>query len=110
MIVAKEASAYEMVPRGYGCAWRNYRSETVMCYPIPLNLVMAVLHRAWYWLILPKGLVVRRSDYERGFRNGKREEQDRQEESSGNPGVSPYEQGLRDGMRFQKLREGRDPT
>uniref|UniRef100_A0A6M3LFB8 Uncharacterized protein n=1 Tax=viral metagenome TaxID=1070528 RepID=A0A6M3LFB8_9ZZZZ len=46
--VRKTIREAEPLPRWYGGAWWNVDTRTVVCYPWPLNLVLA-LCRTW-WL------------------------------------------------------------
>lgn len=39
-------------PKGYGVAWDDYRwggPAEVVCYPVPLNVVLGVLRKAFLW-------------------------------------------------------------
>lgn len=40
-------------PRGYGIAWRSFDRNGAVCYPIPLNWIMAWLRGTWIWLQIP---------------------------------------------------------
>lgn len=39
-----------MIPGWYGIAWLDYTENSVICYPIPLNVVVAVIRNIWTWL------------------------------------------------------------
>lgn len=40
----------ELLPRGYGVAWREYDRDCSVVMPIPLNLIAGSLRRLWHWL------------------------------------------------------------
>lgn len=40
----------EPLPPGYGIAWRRYETDTAVCYPIPLNILLGWLRAAWFWM------------------------------------------------------------
>ena len=54
----------EMIPKGYGVAYRRLDRLTAVFYPIPLNLVVALLNRFWIWLRMGGNL------YNNGFHKG----------------------------------------
>lgn len=40
----------EMLPRGYGVAWREWDRDCVVVMPIPVNVFASWVRRAWHWL------------------------------------------------------------
>jgi hypothetical protein len=48
----KEIPEGGIIPRGYGVSWFRWNygnSMPVVCYPIPLNLILRFVHDAWIW-------------------------------------------------------------
>lgn len=43
----------EKYPRGYGLAYIRYWLDEAVCYPIPLNVLVALLYRLKWWLKSP---------------------------------------------------------
>jgi hypothetical protein len=41
----------EIFPRGYGIAWHRWDLGDAVCYPVPLNWVIAVALRVWWRLV-----------------------------------------------------------
>lgn len=50
---AIEVSAGEIIPRGYGLAWRNVHRETGVFMPMPFNLVARYARWAFWALKVP---------------------------------------------------------
>lgn len=48
-IVVDNLTIYEgeTLPRGYGVAWRDLAMDRVVVMPIPLNVVVGLIRRAW---------------------------------------------------------------
>jgi hypothetical protein len=44
-----------IVPRGYGVAWPVLDRATVICMPVPLNVIACWLRVVWRWLRFPPG-------------------------------------------------------
>lgn len=72
MPIRREVGALEVVPFGYGIAWRRWDRHTSVCYPIPLNLVARLARRVWVSVKLPGGKVTKGwwERYEQGYRVG----------------------------------------
>ena len=49
-MIAREC---DHTPRGYGIAYRNIFSATLVCYPVPLNLLVRWWHRLYRRLAKP---------------------------------------------------------
>ncbi len=49
--LAQHKQECEVVPRGYGLAWRNFATASFTCYPIPLNFIFRWLRDAYFWLM-----------------------------------------------------------
>ena len=39
----------EIIPMGYGIAWRDYLRDVYVCYPIPFNIIAGYTRRLWHW-------------------------------------------------------------
>ena len=62
--IKQELREGEMIPKGYGIAYRNMDRYSVVIYPIPFNLIIGGLRRVWIWLMYGHKL------YEDGFHKG----------------------------------------
>ncbi|WP_291015308.1 hypothetical protein [Hydrogenophaga sp.] len=40
----------QMIPAWYGIAWQNFDSRTAVCYPVPINVIVATGRAFWLWL------------------------------------------------------------
>jgi hypothetical protein len=40
----------EMISAWYGIAWPCYRSDSVYCMPVPLNVLVAIVRGIWLWM------------------------------------------------------------
>jgi hypothetical protein len=45
----KETTYGEMLPPWYGYAWENYTARVRVCYPIPLNVLLATFRGLHTW-------------------------------------------------------------
>jgi len=69
-----EISEAEIIPKGYGVAYKRFNKMTVIIYPIPFNLIVRAFRDLYFWII--KGCW--KSKYEeeilkaeqRGFKHG----------------------------------------
>lgn len=50
MKLRTELSEGEMIPKGYGIAYRRLDRLTAILYPVPLNMIVTLLNRFWVWL------------------------------------------------------------
>lgn len=60
----REVREGELGPRGFGVAWRNYHKPTTIVWVVPLNRVARWIHRAYWWLAVPKGV---EADFREGW-------------------------------------------
>lgn len=44
----------QLLPRGYGIAWINWRQDKAVCLPIPLNSIVGFIRKLWYWCKYPR--------------------------------------------------------
>ncbi len=51
--IRKNVTELGIIPRFYGVAWRDFTFVGSVCYPIPLNIIIRVLHGYWYKLKVP---------------------------------------------------------
>lgn len=74
MRVRKEIGRGEMIPAWYGVAWVDFMRDVGVCYPIPLNLIAAVLRGLWIWAMHGYRAVPidSRDAYAQGFADGRR--------------------------------------
>jgi|GEM_PF-6171247 hypothetical protein len=63
----------ELMPRFYGIAWRNYFRREAVCFPVPLNVILAFARQAYLWIRL--GHVEVSSDPRSAYEQGRREAQ-----------------------------------
>lgn len=75
--IAKETGEWEVLPKGYGIAYRRWDRMTLVSYPFPLNWVVGLAVRAWRSRYRNVPLSKRVSalekiEYDRGFRAGHR--------------------------------------
>lgn len=64
------------LPRGYGIAYVDICRRITACYPVPLNLVVALLREAWGLIRMPLSSRTQRA-YMDGFVAGKKDERQR---------------------------------
>lgn len=38
----------ELIPRGYGVAWRSFGSATAVCLPMPFNIIAGFARTVWF--------------------------------------------------------------
>jgi hypothetical protein len=63
-----------MLPRGYGVAWMHWDKPSAVAMPIPLNLVVGALRRAWCWVKAPDALFNdSHAAYRAGLQEGRRQ-------------------------------------
>lgn len=74
MEIKKEIREGEMIPKYYGVAYRNMDRLTAICYPIPLNIVLALWNRFYIWLRWRHGLydTAYHKGWGKGFDNGRK--------------------------------------
>lgn len=74
LLVRTIAQGY-IIPAGYGAAWVDWRTGDAVVMPIPLNLAAAGARRAWYWVKVPRALIMdTRQAYAKGIRDGQRQQ------------------------------------
>ena len=91
------------IPRGYGMAWAQDFSRSWVCYPIPLNWIMAWLRRGYGFLGHgPRDLYM--EAFTRGMERGSLIEQ----QGAARARMGEYERGRLDGVRetLETLRSG----
>jgi hypothetical protein len=74
MNIVKKVRQGEMLPAWYGCAWREWEMDRMVCLPIGLNVLCALMRRI-YHLVKMGGISVPvdpRDAYAQGLRDGKR--------------------------------------
>ncbi len=76
----------EIVPQGYGVAWRDWNRDAAICYPVPLNVLLGWLRFAYIWIrfrAVPHSLdrcirgiiaTAERDAYSRGYDRGLRQQ------------------------------------
>lgn len=74
MKIAKEVRPGEIIPAWYGVAWVRWDKGASICYPMPLNLLVATSRGILLWMRygyrpVPCGA---RDAYAQGLRDGKR--------------------------------------
>jgi hypothetical protein len=62
--------AYSKIPRGYGVAYTCWDRDGGICYPIPFNIIVALLYKLRLWAIMPFGRVLDRAKMD-AYRRGK---------------------------------------
>lgn len=50
MKIAKEVHNGEIIPAWYGVAWVRLEVDAAICYPMPLNLLIAVVRSIAIWM------------------------------------------------------------
>lgn len=50
MGLLRRVDGYARWPTGYGLAWFDPVTHVTTCAPVPLNIVLGLVHRAWVWL------------------------------------------------------------
>lgn len=63
------------IPRWYGVAWRDYLCNQVVCYPVGLNWLAAVVRWTWYAVKFPP-LPMRRTALEQALYEAERGNED----------------------------------
>ena len=81
MKIAKEIRPNEILPAWYGVAWTRWEVDAAICYPMPLNLLVAAIRAIVIWMqhgyhIVP---INARDAYAQGLRDGKRQAESRGE-------------------------------
>jgi hypothetical protein len=63
--------ALDVIPRGYGVAYRAWDRDGAVCYPIPLNWLVRWARGAMIWLRFPERATryeaANRAAYDRGY-------------------------------------------
>lgn len=62
--------ANEIIPGGWGIAYRDWMTDTAIVMPIPFNLVARAILRIKRWVKVPKQSKEAISAYERGLKQG----------------------------------------
>ena len=52
----------ERIPKGYGIAYYEMWADRTVCYPIPINIIIALARRVWIWCMWKHGL--HKNDYD----------------------------------------------
>ena len=66
----------QVLPRGYGVAWRQHYRDCSVCMPVPLNVLAGWTRRLWHWLRFGyvkdsmRDAMVGRA-YDRGYERGR---------------------------------------
>lgn len=73
MRIAKEVRQCEIIPAWYGVAWLRWDAGIAVCYPMPLNLILAAARAVLIWMrhgyrAIPCNA---RDAYAQGLREGK---------------------------------------
>lgn len=74
MKIEKEVRQGEIIPGWYGVAWVRWEDDAAICYPMPLNLLVAAVRAIAIWMrhgyrAVPYNT---REAYAQGLRDGKR--------------------------------------
>ena len=74
MKIAKEVRKGEVIPEWYGVAWVRWEVDEAICYPMPLNLLIAAARAIAIWMRYGYRAVPynARDAYAQGLRDGKR--------------------------------------
>lgn len=74
MRIAKEVRHGELIPKWYGVAWVRWEVDAAICYPMPLNLIVAAVRAVAIWMRYGYRAVPynARDAYAQGLRDGKR--------------------------------------
>lgn len=60
----------DLIPRGFGIAYKRHSHWDSVAYPIPLNILMRLLYLAWVWSLYPfRAWEPKRRENERGERS-----------------------------------------
>lgn len=62
------------MPKFYGVAYRDFAGSVLVCYPVPLNLVVRWWIHLWAWMRIPSSSYLERmlgSAYAEGMRYGR---------------------------------------
>lgn len=70
-MIAKIIRDSEPIPPWYGVAIVRMEWSDAICYPIPLNIVVAAIHKAYVWLRW--GHMLYQTGYEKGYIKGKKD-------------------------------------
>jgi len=57
--------------KGYGFAWRDFDTNCIVTYPIPLNVIFRGLRRLWHWILSYKNSVIDEARI-KGIRQGQK--------------------------------------
>jgi len=72
-ITAYRLEEGERIPRGYGIAYYDVLTDSIVCYPIPLNVVVNVCKKLYYRIVslsLDEKDKLQMINYRRGFNDG----------------------------------------
>lgn len=50
-IMARDLAEGERIPRGYGLAYHDWERDILIVYPLPFNLLAALMRRLYYRLV-----------------------------------------------------------
>ena len=56
IISDKRINEGEQMPKWYGVAYRDFAMYQAVCYPIPLNIIVATWNKVLWWLTQPSTL------------------------------------------------------
>ena len=72
MGIVKEVRAGEIIPAWYGVAWTRWEVNSAICYPMPLNLIVAAARAVVIWMSYGYMAMPRhsRDAYAQGIRDG----------------------------------------
>lgn len=73
MRLAKEVHEGEIIPAWYGVAWVRFEVNAAVCYPMPLNLLVAAVRAFAIWMRYGYRAVPcnSRDAYAQGLRDGR---------------------------------------
>lgn len=79
MFLFKYVREYELIPRGYRIAWRDWRRNQGVCLPFGIHLIAIVIRRVWIWTyVYPRPDWLERHDVEIAL-EAKKQEREYQE-------------------------------
>lgn len=65
-------------PKGYGIAYHEIGEDTVIMYPIPINLIVGFIRNIFHWILAGISPSILDNIYDKGYLVGKRENIDSQ--------------------------------
>ena len=71
----------ELIPRGYGVAWKEWDRNLIVCLPLGVNLVARWLRSAWHWTKCSYQPSLIDRMYEVGYHAGQNDQRRRHEDA-----------------------------